>query len=233
MGIGKDPRKGRTPKTGWQTEKLKGGGRFEGWLAGEVQWLDCHFDGVQKRSVPCFKLLTGCPVPCLRCKTFPRVTLQGYVPLYDTGGIRRIVIVKEDTVDIVMSIRVFDAVLVSRGSEWHDPVIVKPMKGKERYSAHVDWRKNAADITQALLTMWKEPDLTEWWDSRPDRTAKEAIEAATEAQRVADKEAAKVRALLPNLLKVRDQGAAGEPESIGTVLDKVTKPSTNGVHKPR
>ena len=233
MGIGQDPRSRKATKSGWVTERLKGGGTLSGWLAGKVEWVDCHYDGTERRSVPCFKLLKGCPLPCDRCRTFPRVTLLGYVPWYGEGGRKCLSIVGEDSIDIVMSLKVFEPITVKRGKEWHDPIVISRHLKGERYTPYSDVRKDGADLTQALLTMWKEPELKSWWESRPDRTDREVMEAAIETQRKADKEAAEFRNRLGNLLKVAKAREGGDVPTVGDSLPELPKPSANGVHKPR
>ena len=136
-------------------------------LAGPVQWLECHTRKDQT-SKPCLAWMTDRALPCPRCiPTWDRETL-GYVPLYRESDHREcVVIVRETCRDLLEGLEFPAYVVVAREGGKKDSVYVSKHTKSKPWRSTLARRKVPADLEYSLLTMWKINELTEWMRCRP------------------------------------------------------------------
>lgn len=175
-----EPRKEKKQAT-WTIEKLKEGGQFFGWLAGDVRWVWLHF---LKQSKPCHYEITNEQLKCPYCPERPRVERRGYMPLYDESGKPVVVVLHEHIQPQVERIGFLQPVRVRRGKGKYDTVIVEPSTWTHKYDPGKSGRHVRADIREWLLTMWKDDVLTAFFTKQDQGTA-EKKPAIVETQREA------------------------------------------------
>ena len=144
-----EPRKDRKQAT-WTIEKLKDGGNFFGWIAGDPVWVWLHF---LKQSKPCHYEITDKKLQCPYCPERPRVDRKGYVPLYDESGKPVVVIVPEQFEPQIAARKFREAVRVRRGKGAYETVIIEKSNWANPYDPGKSGRHVKADIREWLLTM--------------------------------------------------------------------------------
>lgn len=226
----KKPGKGEQKKTTWSHEKLKGGGVFNGWLAGKTEWVLVHHIGVSK---PCYSELSDDALPCPFCKPQCRRDWIGYVPIFDAGGKRLLVIVQDYAETVVDAIPVHAPVRVRRGGEYHDPVCVESSKWTADKWPAKGRGDQGVDIFAALLVLWNLPVLKAHFGECGDTPVSPHVPDRVEAEAGEEPPAELVRRVQEG--KVTQSMRDAAPGIIADEVDRITwpgKPSKNGKHRP-
>lgn len=161
----KDPGKGSSKIATWSYLDLKGGGSAAGWLAGPVEWVETHH---YFRTIPCHWSISDGRLECPWCPKAPAVEWSGYVPFYGESGKPYLAIVRGYSQDVVMSLKTFDPLIVSKGKSKFDPIVItRPLGKRERYKSSLASRQEPVDIRPFLLKLWKEPALVTFFSAHP------------------------------------------------------------------
>jgi hypothetical protein len=145
----------------WRTLPLKPGESIEGWIAGPVVPVLCHW--VRRRSFPCMVHMTSGKLPC-QCQLKPTsLRLVGYCPLIDKYKERYVIVLSPLITRAVQQIKAGTCIKFSRPTTakrplWHvvlpDTHISGEMSKKMRQiSVH--------DISEYLLHLWQDKALCE------------------------------------------------------------------------
>lgn len=227
-----DPRKRKSASQTWTVEKLKGGGAFFGWLAGPTIWVWCHLPPPSK---PCYTVLTEGVRKCPHCRPHGREEFVGYVPLYDAAGRRLIVLIKEYTKPVVDAIRTHTPVKVSRGKGHHDPIMIESSKWASPTGAGGFDRFAPADIRDALLTIWGDTELADYFRCQKVTEADKLADVREESGSSAETPPKMAVSFERNKAFVESVKASqGDklPPTVGEVILPLPKPSRNGYHRP-
>ncbi len=204
----KDPRKGRRRASGWTHEKLKGGGAFDGWVAGDTVWVLTHWN---YRSVPCYAELTDGAIHCPYCGGKKEPVWIGYTPVYRDDERPVVVVVPDSMRDRLGQISTFDPVKVFRGKQRGDTICLIPRKDGQRYHTTLPSRKVGADIRGWLLVLWREAPLREFYAVTSDDIPEVVTPPAKNPDPNTDDGDRMLRALLArHKPPTRDEGLIGD-----------------------
>lgn len=224
----KEPGERKQKRATWSVEKLKGGGKFNGWLAAPPVWIFCHLPPPSK---PCPRELTNGVMKCHRCVPGVRSEWNGYLPIWSDAGGRVCVVVKDYSADILKKIRPNQAVQVRRGSAHHDPIIVEASKWSQDYAPSSSRAFNSDAFHAWLLTLWDQPQLIEFFAGNKVTESDKIEDTVIDPENVPEdispfyQEAWK-RAARESRERLKKK-QEGEPPTIGEV-DFVPPPSANG-----
>lgn len=160
------PRK--TPREGgrtihWTYRGTDRGEEWFGYLWGEVHGYLCHTRG---RSKPCLHEMTGGELSCEGCTLGIGVQWLGYVPIVrESDGRPVFVIVHATAAQLVESLKWRTRVLISRGAEADDGTAVVRAPAQRQWQTTLAGLMAPADLTRTLLTVWKMPALTAWYEA--------------------------------------------------------------------
>lgn len=140
---------------------------WHAWCAGPCYWCIAHTAG---RSKPCLRWLTGGALSCPRCAAPKEPEEIGYQPLYrDIDGRPVMVIVHSYSREQVDALKFRQQVIVGRGLDPADPVMVSAVPGKQAwYHSTLAERQVPADLTDTLLRVWQIPELVAWYRAQSD-----------------------------------------------------------------
>lgn len=157
---GKDPGKGqRQNAQTWTCHHPKGAWTLKAWMAGPPVWVLCHY---MDRHLPCHHEMTDGELQCPYCPLRPRVDWIGYTPVYAASGKQLCVMIREYSRDTAMSLKLHDAVLVSRGEGRYEEVTIVPHKWSAPYVPGLPHRKHAADLSAWLPLLWRDHTFGVW-----------------------------------------------------------------------
>lgn len=221
-----DPLEGPKAVASWSTVKLKGGQGVNLWMIGDSLWFWSHW--VNGRTLPCYWEFSQKALACPHCKPGIRAYWQGYTPCRSDSGQKLIATPKADNKPIIDAIRPGRPVWVARAESKNAPMTVVEKKGGTPTT--VDARDLAAldDIESALVQMWKDAVLREWFDSRPQLPSevKQAMDAAAHAKRDHQQKNDEFTAAVKAALVVKR--ASDNAVTIGDAMPPVV---SNGQHK--
>lgn len=145
----------------WRIIPLSAGAVLEGWLAGPVVPVACHWTG--KRSVPCRRLITDGKMRCW-CEDKPAsVRVIGYAPIIDKARDRYVVILSAAVAHKVERIKAGSAVRLTRPKAVKRPLFVTQLPDDYLGSDQTKKMRAGAihDICPYLLHVWQDQELTE------------------------------------------------------------------------
>lgn len=145
---------------------VKGGERHTAYLAGDAQWFVAHPS--DRGTKPCTHWMTSATVPCRFCALHKTPQTIGYVPVWREVDWRpMLVIVYEEEREHIEHLELHDRVQIGREKELGARIWVRKCMNQEpRFNTTVARRKCKQDITRALLTIWKMPELVAWFSCR-------------------------------------------------------------------
>lgn len=155
----KDPRKGSKVQN-WHCEQVAKGKGFKAWKAAELFGVLCHWSF---RSIPCYWELTDGKLDCPHCRDNPSLRWIGYLPLYKDTHRPVVVIVGESVKAPVDRIEVHAPIFVWRDDQKGATISVRSDDWSKRWQPPQHYH-GIPDIRLWLLTLWKEPALTSWFE---------------------------------------------------------------------
>jgi hypothetical protein len=174
----------------WHYLKIAPGAMCRGWIAGRMVGVEVHWGG--DSSKPCWRAITGGLLPCPRCDPGSLLPTQtepkkrrwiGYVPLYAHTGRREVVVVSETVGPRVKDLAIGTPVEFRRSNGARDPLQIRQLRSTMLGDAVNDlgpppkFRSAIAgdDITEWLLELWDEPELTRFLEPRIRASEQERI----------------------------------------------------------
>lgn len=143
----------------WVYLPLKNGATANGFLAGPVVGVWCHWMG---RSRPCRRLMSDGALSCAMCADAQEPDWRGYVPFYSAEYVRMFTVITADYLESVREIPLHAQIKMARGRNKHDPVVIRPDLWRTTPLPPAADRDAAADLVPFLLKMWKDAELIEW-----------------------------------------------------------------------
>lgn len=193
----------------WDWLNPKIGQTLNGWLCGPVVGVETHWLG---RTQPCRHALTGGRMRCY-CQTSNLAKeWKGYVPLLDENGVQAFAIVGERFCELAFSIPMFAPVSVSRLRSAGSPVCVKQSAWTDSPPPHDAGSRKPRDIRPWLLKLWKDDELTKWFEAHPEAGDQADVPGPLESS---------VSAMLKGPARRVEAGADRMPATIGEVLPRV------------
>lgn len=138
---------------------------YDAWIAGPIQWYTCHT--ITRPTKPCLKIITDGVLACPRCGTKEEV--MGYVPLFDAAESKPVLaLVHENDRERLDAIPHHQAVHVFREDRDDAGISITPYLSKNfpRFVTALDAKKHPVDITRALVTIWAQSTLTDWFNAQ-------------------------------------------------------------------
>lgn len=138
------------------------GQNLTGWLAGPIQWIQCHTHK-DLPSKPCLDWITHGKLACPRCNPKWHVEDLGYTPVYLEGShAETLFVLREPARDLTEGLQFLDYLSITRGTGKVAPMSVARMPKNKKFVTVTPSRKQPADLEYSLLTLWKINELTEW-----------------------------------------------------------------------
>jgi hypothetical protein len=132
----------------WTHVRVKGGDRFEAWIAGDPVCIDSHHISSTK---PCLKSYLGSSVDCPGCSHPSRIEEQIAVPLYRCSDGRPVFVwCHDDMFDTLTLCKLHEQVVIGRTEERRSGIFVQRKLSQVTYQTTLDERKVTADITPYL-----------------------------------------------------------------------------------
>jgi len=160
---------------GWDYVRLEVGKRWYGYRAGPTVGIYTHHDHGTRA---CRSDLTGGALKCPYCELAEgreadqwAKVWRGYVPLWDEGGIRHVIIIGERYFDLSEEVSHLAPCVVTKVAGRGSPLRIDPRpadRGKPRLSPGDE---KPQDLTAWMLRIWKDAELEAWVRAHPQRSA--------------------------------------------------------------
>jgi hypothetical protein len=111
--------------------------------------------------------MTGGEVPCQHDHSKTRLIQSGYLPIHHESGKRYFISLMEYSRGAVDRLTLWSEVMILRGSEERGPVTIVQKPGVHLWPRRHQEPLRGNDITEALLTLWKDEALARWCRANP------------------------------------------------------------------
>ena len=159
----------------WKFECVEVGKKVYGWVAGPVVGVEGHGTPSFK---PCRALLTKGAVACPWCALPYPVRYQGYMPIIDKHGGKKVYAINLDNTARVDAMRHLQPVKLHKGPHKNSSLEVFTEEWTTIQPTGNNVTNRPADIKEWLLTvLWKAEGLAQWFEEhKPEHTKTEIIE---------------------------------------------------------
>lgn len=134
------------------------------YCAGEPYWCRAHehTDKAPGTKV-CLHWVTDGALHCPRCKPYFKLSRIAYVPLYREMDNKAVFVICHETVEDMLNELSFGVEVMVGRVEACASIFVKRSAGNSRYKSTMPTRQEECDLTKSLLSVWKYPQLDEWF----------------------------------------------------------------------
>lgn len=228
MATGRKPASGRKKTNQPHATNLKvpNGGKEAAYKAGEMHGVNGHRTHAHQ---PCVWDISEGELKCPYCEAGLDLVWRGYVPLWDRDWTLRYVLVNDEYLYSVDAIPIRAQVVVSRAKNPISPIVVR--EEKHGFKALPDTPPFNVDVCMRdiCLLLWKNELLNRWY-------AKTDVSQlmASLPKPIGMKMPAKANPPIDQAARLARHEAevkaqeVGDAEQLGTMINRLIKPSPNG-----
>jgi len=134
------------------------------WIAGPAVWIEGHHMGATR---PCRDWMTSGELPCQFDHVKTRLVQSGYLPIHHQSGKRYFISVMEYSRPAIDKLHLWAEVRILRGKEDKGPITIIQKPGANLWHRRHNEPSRGHDISEALLTLWKDEALARWCRANP------------------------------------------------------------------
>jgi len=140
------------------------------WLACEPYWCIAHtFE--DSPTKPCLSWITSGALTCHFCKPLHTPPWVGYVGLWRESDLKAcLVVLREQNSELSEGLQFGDYVTVSRQAGEGNPIAIRKLLAQRPWKSRKPQRQGPADLSHSLITMWKIPVLTNWYECQASQS---------------------------------------------------------------
>lgn len=225
MATGKrpDPRRRMCRHPHSTAFKIPAGTKDSGYKAGEVYGCYTHRTFAAQA---CSMNITDGAIPCKYCAVNTPSVWTGYLPVWDCDFTLRHAVFNENYLESVDAIPFHGQVVLSRGKDPKNPLIIREAPSTFRALPNKAPWKHEVCMLAVCLTLWQNPELTRWVEANQPLALASCAPPPPPAKPVAK--------VTPYKAPRGDGPSETDfAEQVNRITGKAAhlKPSTNGDHK--